>query len=62
MRKPKSCPDGTPNTHFVGLKLLLVLTKIVKDLLPISNLSRGILGLDDYIIHIGFYIMTDLLT
>ena len=47
--------------HTLGVvKLALVLTKIVKSLLQVCDQSRGILGLDDDIIHVGFYIMTDL--
>ena len=47
---------------FGWVKLPLVLLEVVKGFLQISDQSREILGLGDYIIHIGLYITTDLFT
>ena len=61
-KKTKELSGWNSEDALGWVKLPLVLPEVVKGFLQVGNQSRGILGLDDYTIHIGFYITTNLFT
>jgi hypothetical protein len=54
---PRSCPYGTPKTHFVGVKLPSKPSQAVERLLKISDELIVGSGLDDHVIHVGFNVV-----
>jgi hypothetical protein len=59
-KKIQKLPGWDSKRTLRWVELPLILMEVVKCFLQISDQSRGILGLDDYIIYVGFYITTDL--
>jgi hypothetical protein len=61
-KNPSSCPDGTPKTHLFGFNFHFHFFKFSKVYFQIFNKHIRILCLYNYVVHVSFCVLTNLLT